>query len=88
MKLKKVIDITRRIPAHYLPPNCHCFIGYLLESIYDTNWYQEMKYLPLDEKIFDVTLFGDWATIKTFPMVNFIGAGVQNKLSMLDVFDC
>ena len=42
----------------------------------------------LDAKIFAVTLFGYGATIKTVPMVNAIGAGVQNKFSMLDVFDC
>ena len=87
MKTKKVIDIARSIPAYYVPPNFHRVSGDILTSIYDTNWDQEMKLLVLDAKIFDVTLFGDGATIKTVPMVNALVSGVQNNFAMPNVFD-
>ena len=88
MTLKKLIGIVSSLPSEYVPPNCHHVSGDILTSIYDTNMDQEMKSLVLHAEIFDVTLFGGVATIKTSPMVNDIGAGVHNNFSMLDVFDC
>ena len=88
IKLKKVIYITRRISADYVPPNSPCVSGDILTSIYDTNWDQEMKFLVLDADIFGVALFRDGATIKTVPMVNTFGAGVHNNFAIIDVFYC
>ena len=87
-KMKKVIDITRRLPAECVLPNLRRFSRDILTWINDTNWYQETKLLVLDARIFGVTFFEDGATIKTVMVVNDLGAGVHYNLSMLDVFDC
>ena len=48
MKMKKMIDIARRLELEYAPPNRHHVSGDIPISIYDTNWDKEMKSLVLD----------------------------------------
>ena len=87
-KVQRVLDIARRLPASYKPPNRNRMGGELLRKLCDVNWVQETDTLLKDSHIFGISLFGDGATIKTTPMINALGAGVHNSFAMLDVFDC
>ena len=87
-KLKVVLQIARRLPPTYVPPDANKMGGELLSHLYRVNWEQETNILLKDSRVFGISLFGDGATIKTTPMVNALGAGVHNPFAMLDVFDC
>ncbi len=47
-----------------------------------------MHILLLEAQIFDLTVFGDGATIKTIPLVNVFAAGVNKPFAFLDIADC
>ncbi len=47
-----------------------------------------MKTLLSEARVFGLTLFGDGATIKTFPLVNVLAAGINNPFALLDIADC
>jgi hypothetical protein len=87
-KFKRVLEIARRLPRNYSPPNRNRIGGELLEHLYLANWKRESDTLLLEARCFGISLFGDGATIKTVPMVNALGAGAHNQFAMLDVFDC
>ena len=88
MKLQKCFDLARRLPPGYVPPDRHAVGGPLLNTLYGINWTEGITMLMADCKLYGITLFGDGATIKTIPMINALGAGVNNPFALLDVFDC
>lgn len=87
-KFQRVLDIARRLPPNYKPPSAHIVGGVLLSKLYDVNWNLETASLLADAHTFGISVYGDGATIKTVPMINALGAGVNNSFAMLDVFDC
>ena len=88
MKFQKCIDLVRRPPPDYVPPD-HNAVGVpLFNTLYGINWTEGITILMADCKLYGITLFGDGATIKTIPMINALGAGVNNPFALLDVFDC
>jgi len=88
MKFQKCIDIARRLPPDYVPPDRHAVGGPLLNALYSINWTEGITMLLADCQLYGITLFGDGATIKTIPMINALAAGVNNPFALLDVFDC
>ena len=62
-KLVKIIDIARHLPEDYKPPDCHAVGGPLMNALYKTNWDRAMETLLSESSIFEITAFGDGATI-------------------------
>ena len=87
-KFRKMLQIARRLPPSYKPPSAARIGGELLTTIYDVNWHNETKLLLKDAQIYGISIFGDGATIKTYPKVNAVASSVNNSFAMLDVFDC
>ena len=87
-KFRRIIDIARKLPPGYKPPTARRVGGELLCKLYDVNWQQETNRLLKDARTYGLSLYGDGATIKTFPKINACGSGVHNPFAMLDVFDC
>ena len=57
----------------------------LLDTLYDSNWKNQMYSLMSEASIFGLTVFGDGATIT---LINILTAGVNNPFTLLDVVDC
>ena len=72
----------------YKALHCHEISGSLLSKLYDFNWDKQIKCILIEAKIFGITVFGDGATIKSFPLVNVLAAGVNNPFALLDIADC
>jgi hypothetical protein len=84
----RIIDIARTLGPSYNAPHCNEISGNLLSKLYDFNWDKQMSSILMEAKIFGVTVFGDGATIKSFPLVNVLAAGVNNPFALLDIADC
>jgi hypothetical protein len=87
-KLMRIIDIARTLGPSYKAPHCNEISGKLLSKLYDFNWDKQMSSILMEAKIFGVTVFGDGATIKSFPLVHILAAGVNNPFALLDIADC
>lgn len=87
-KFKRIFEIARKLPPNYKLPSHKRVGGELLTTIYDVNWANETKRLLKDARIFGISVFGDGATIKTFPKINAVASSVNNPFAMLEVFDC
>ena len=87
-KFKHMLRLARRVPPDYKPPTVARVGGELLNKLFDVNWNTETDRLLKDARTFGISMFGDGATIKTFPKINACASGVYNPFAMLDVFDC
>ena len=87
-KFKHMLRLARRVPPDYKPPTVARVGGELLNKLFDVNWNTETDCLLKDARTFGISMFGDGATIKTFPKINACASGVYNPFAMLDVFDC
>jgi hypothetical protein len=87
-KLMRIIDIARTLGPSYKAPHRNEISGNLLSKLYDFTWDKQMSSILMEAKIFGVTVFGDGATIKSFPLVNILAAGVNNPFALLDIADC
>ena len=83
-----MLDIARRLPADYKPPNRHIVSGPLLETLYNENWKENMSSLLKGSREFGVSVFGDGATIVKVPMINVLAASPNNSEATLDIIDC
>ena len=88
VKLKKVLDIARRLPADYKPPGRKKVSGPLLDTLYSENWKDNVSTLLKGSRDFGVSIFGDGATIVKVPMINVLAASPNNPEAMLDIIDC
>ncbi len=88
MKMAKVLEIARTLPANYKPPGRHKISGMLLNTLYDENWKSNMSSLLKESRDFGLAVFGDGATIVKTPLINFLVAGVNNNFAQLDIVDC
>jgi hypothetical protein len=76
-KLIKIIKEARKFGPSYRAP-CRNDIGRrYLDSLYKTNWKEQMKTLLSEARTFDITVFGDGATISTVPLVNVVAQGTS-----------
>ena len=69
-KFKRVLDVARRAPPSYKPPTPARVGGELLVKLYDVNWQQETERLLKDSRTYGISMYGDGATIQTFPKIN------------------
>ena len=87
-KLNYLRNLARTIPSTYTPPDRNKVGGVLLDTLHDTYYDKCIKLLRDNGLLFDVTCFGDGATIKTVPLVNMMACGVHIPAAVLDVADC
>ena len=66
-KFKHMLRLARRVPPDYKPPTVARVGGELLNKLFDVNWNTETDRLLKDARTFGISMFGDGATIKTFP---------------------
>ncbi len=52
------------------------------------NKEEMLKNLLLESKIFDVTIFGDGATITNVLLINIFSASPNNPFALLEIVDC
>ncbi len=70
-KFHKLIQSTRHIPPKYTPPYRKKMAGPLLDNIYQSTYDEQMRSPSNKSKVFGIALFGNGATIKKVPMMNF-----------------
>ena len=81
-----MINCARNLPTSYTPPSPEEIWGLLINRIYDINFANSVKLLTTNATVYGVSLFGDEATIITYPLVNFLGAGVYCQFFVLNIF--
>jgi hypothetical protein len=86
-KFVKLIEVAKSL-GKYKPPTRQLIGSKYLDALHKINWDEQMKTLRSEATIFGVTIFGDGATIKTVPLLNVLGAGVNNPFALLDIADC
>ena len=88
LKLVKLIDVTRRLPIGYKPPDRRAMLGGLLTNLAAENWQHSVGLLTKEAKDFGISINTDGATIVNVPYVNIIGCGVNNPSYQIDVHEC
>ena len=86
-KFLKLIEVAKTL-GKYKPPSRQLIGSKYLDALHKINWDEQMKTLRSEATIFGITIFGDGATIKTVPLLNVLGAGVNNPFALLDIADC
>lgn len=86
-KFLKLIEVAKSL-GKYKPPSWQLIGSKYLDALHKINWDEQMKTLRSEATIFGITIFGDGATIKTVPLLNVLGAGVNNPFALLDIADC
>ena len=84
---QRVIDIARTLPSNYTLPGKDKVGGPLLDYIHRQNYVSAVTSLLKESRIFGVCVCGDMATIGKFPLLNFLGAGVNNPYALLAIVD-
>ena len=87
-KFQHLIKCARFVPPSYLPPYRKKMTGNLLDGLYQSAYTKEIEALLKQSKIFGVALFGDGATIKKVPLMNFLASSPNNPFALLEIVDC
>jgi hypothetical protein len=87
-KFQHLIKCVRFVPPSYLPPYRKKMTGNLLDGLYQSAHSKEIEALLKQSKIFGVALFGDGATIKKVPVMNFLASSPNNPFALLEIVDC
>ena len=87
-KFQHLIKCARFVPPNYSPPYRKKMTGNLLDGLYQSAYSKEIESLLKQSKIFGVALFGDGATIKKVPLMNFLGSSPNNPVALLKIVDC
>ena len=88
MKITNVIKIAYQLLAVYKPPSHHNINGDLLYTLYTKKLLDNMSSLLKKSRDFGISVFGDGATILKVPMMNVLGADVNNPFAVLDIINC
>ena len=75
-KIIHMVNCARHMPKPYTPPSPDEIGSILLNKIYNNNFSKSVKRLMTYATVYGVSLFGDGATIMTYLLVIFLGAGV------------
>jgi hypothetical protein len=87
-KFQHLIKCARFVPPNYSPPYRKKMTGNLLDGLYQSAYSKEIESLLKQSKQFGVALFGDGATIKKVPLMNFLGSSPNNPVALLKIVDC
>ena len=87
-KFQHLIKCARFVPPTYSPPYRKKMTGHLLDGLYQSAYSKEIESLLKQSKIFGVALFGDGATIKKVPLMNFLASSPNNPVALLEIVDC
>ena len=87
-KFQHLIKCARFVPPNYSPPYRKKMTGNLLDGLYQSAYSKEIESLLKQSKQFGVALFGDGATIKKVPLMNFLASSPNNPVALLEIVDC
>jgi hypothetical protein len=87
-KFQHLIKCARFVPPSYLPPYRKKMTANLLDGLYQSAYSKEIEALLKQSKIFGVALFGDGATIKKVPLMNFLALSPNNPFALLEIVNC
>ena len=60
----------------------------LLDGLYQSAYKKQIESLLKQAKVFGVSVFGDGATIKKVPLMNFLASSPNNPCALLEIVDC
>ena len=86
-KLRKIIEVSRNLGPGYMPPDRQSVSGNLLNSLFNTRFADVMKTLLLEARIFEISISGDGATIKSVSLINILAAGPKKPFALLGASD-
>jgi len=60
----------------------------LLDGLYQSAYNKQIESLLKQAKVFGVSVFGNGATIKKVPLMNFLASSPNNPCALLEIADC
>ena len=87
-KFQQLLKCARFIPPSYSPPNRKKMTSNLLDGLYQSAYNKQIESLLKQAKVFGVSVFGDGATIKKVPLMNFLASSPNNPCALLEIVDC
>ena len=79
----KIIEVSRNLGPGYIPADCQSVSGNLLNFLFSTRFADVMKTLLLEARIFEISISGDGATIKSVSLINILAAGPKKPFALL-----
>jgi hypothetical protein len=87
-KFQQLLNCARFIPPSYSPPNRTKMTRNLLDGLYQSAYNKQIESLLKQAKVFGISVFGDGATIKKVPLMNFLASSPNNLCALLEIVDC
>ncbi len=78
-KFQQLLNCAIVIPPSYSPPHWKKMTSNLLDGLYQSAYNKQIESLLKQAKVFGVSVFGDGATIKKVPLMNFLASSPNNK---------
>ena len=87
-KFQQLIKCARFVSPTYSPPYRKKMTSTLLYGLYESAFNKEIELLLKQSKKFGIALYGDGATIKKVPLMNFLASSPNNPCALLEIVDC